>query len=191
MRHRLFVDTETTGLLDTKPYIIQIGFLLANNLREVASYHTLIDPEGQWEIPDDMVRIHGITTEMCVATGIPIRDALTLFEQYAYMAAQLVAHNWEFDSAVIDLELKRLGIPGNYYNDVRQFCTMKMATDICQFQFKGSNSKRKYRYPKLGEAYQFFTKHEMQDAHTAYGDVRACRTVYQYLQNAGVSDMWS
>jgi DNA polymerase-3 subunit epsilon len=192
MARFFFFDTETTDLLEKHPHIVQLGLLLTSGGREVASFHTLIDPEGQWEVPEQSTRVHGITTEMCLDTGIPIRDALMVFEQFAYMAGRLVAHNYEFDSAVIDLELKRLGRQGNYYNDVRQLCTMKAATPICQIPFaSGGRGNKKFKYPKLNEAYRHFTKHEMQDAHTAYGDVRACRTVFQYLQNAGASDMWS
>lgn len=186
---RIFLfDTETTGFLETNPHIVQLGLLLISEEREVASFHTLIDPEGQWEVPPDSTRVHGITMEMCLDTGIPIRDALTTFEQFAYMAGRLVAHNYEFDATVIDIELKRLNFPGNYFNDVRQFCTMKAATNICQIPFSnGGRGSKKYKYPKLDEAYRFFTKNEMSDAHTAWGDVRACRTVFQYLQSAGAT----
>ena len=183
---RVFLfDTETTGFLDTKPHIVQLGFLLMSDDREVASFHTLIDPEGQWEVPPDSTKVHGITTEMCLDTGIPIRDALMTFEQFAYMAGRLVAHNYEFDSTVIDMELIRLGLPGNYFSDVRQYCTMKAATDVCQIPFaSGGRGGKKFKYPKLDEAYRHFTQREMSDAHTAWGDVRACHTVFQYLQSA-------
>lgn len=185
MRICFFFDTETTGFLETKPHIVQLGLLLTSGPREVASFHTLIDPEGQWEIPPESTKVHGITTEMCRDTGIPFRDALMVFEQFAYMAGLLVAHNYEFDATVIDMEMKRLNLPGNYFNDVRQFCTMKASTDICQIPFSnGGRGSRKFKYPKLDEAYRFFTQRDMSDAHTAYGDVRACHTVFQYLESA-------
>lgn len=181
-RRQLILDTETTGFLNTKPHIVQLGLLLICDGREAASFHTLIDPEGQWEVPPDSTKVHGITTEMCMDTGIPIRDALILFEQLAYMAGNLVAHNWEFDSAVLDLELDRIGIRTNYYTDGRQICTMKEATDVCKLPFANpGKGGRRYKYPSLAEAYRHFTGREMENAHTAWGDVRACYTVYQHL----------
>jgi len=188
-RRVLFLDTETTGLPPRRgegsewPHITQLGFMLVCDGREAALFHSLIEPDG-WEIPDDIARLTGITTQMCRDTGIPIADALLLFKQYNDMVGAVVAHNYEFDSAILDKEMSRLGFLAEMFSDVRQFCTMKAATQIVKA--KGQNSRGSFnKYPKLHECYSFFTGREMAVdgfvAHTAIGDVRACRVIYDHI----------
>lgn len=190
----LFFDTETTGLPPKRgentpwPRIIQLGFMLVADGSEVALFHCLIEPDG-WEVPEESTRIHGITTQMCRDSGIPITDAMLTFKLFSDMAGVLVAHNYKFDSAVIDKELLRLGFQAETFSDVRQFCTMKATTDIIKLQ--ATNSRRSYnKYPRLTEAYSHFTGRDMAAdglaAHSAIGDVQACRVIYDYIRANGI-----
>lgn len=196
---RLIFDTETTGLLPQRgqgvnPHLVQLGALLMvdrdilngagdsnmDQFREAAHFHCLIRPDG-WEIPAEATRIHHITTEDCMRSGLDLVDALSIFREMANIANEIIAHNYEFDSCVLDLEYRNIGQQGWLWQDERQFCTMKAATQVVKAQ--GTNARGSFtKYPKLTEAHQFFIGKPFDGEHTAIGDVRACWSVYQALQ---------
>lgn len=107
MTRSVLFDTETTGLDPaTGDRVIEVAALeLVNDLPTGRHYHTLIHPDR--DIPDDAVRIHGITLERLA--GAPrfaeIADALLDF----FGDGRLVAHNAPFDFGFLDAELVRLG----------------------------------------------------------------------------------
>jgi len=196
MRQRqFFFDTETTCLFPKRgeqgpmPNIIQLGFMLVDEGREQALFHCLIKPNG-WTIPEESKRIHGITTEMCERCGIPIDEAMLIFKTFSSELGLMIAHNYEFDSAIVDLELRRLGFEAGTFSDPRQFCTMKASTEMVGAV--GTNSRGTFtKYPKLHEAYSFFTGRDMAGdgfaAHSAIGDVQACRVIYDHILAARVA----
>jgi DNA polymerase-3 subunit epsilon len=107
MTRSVLFDTETTGLDPaTGDRVIEVAALeLVNDLPTGRHYHTLIHPDR--DIPDDAVRIHGIT--LTRLAGAPrfaaIADALLDF----FGDGRLVAHNAPFDFGFLDAELARLG----------------------------------------------------------------------------------
>jgi DNA polymerase-3 subunit epsilon len=107
MTRSVLFDTETTGLDPaTGDRVIEVAALeLVNDLPTGRHYHTLIHPDR--DIPDDAVRIHGIT--LARLAGAPrfaeIADALLAF----FGDGRLVAHNAPFDFGFLDAELVRLG----------------------------------------------------------------------------------
>lgn len=182
----LFFDTETTGLIPKRgeggeqPHLVQLGALLVVDGHESALFSCLIRPDG-WEIPAEATKIHGITTEMCEQAGLDLVDALMVFKELAWRAGRIVAHNYEFDACLLDIEFHRLGQAGFLFGDGRQYCTMKAATQIVKAQ--GKNSQGSFtKYPKLIEAHQFFLGAPFEGIHTAIGDVRACRAVFDAMQ---------
>jgi DNA polymerase-3 subunit epsilon len=68
----LFFDTETTGLPlfhepsedPRQPHLVQLAAVLVDidTRKTLGSLDLTIAPDG-WEIPDDVVKIHGITNE--------------------------------------------------------------------------------------------------------------------------------
>lgn len=107
-------DTETTG-----PH--------PNSCRLVTACIAWIDGSGtttprvrEWladpgvEIPDDVAKIHGITTEKARAEGRPLADvvpevAAQLLDA-AGMTIPVVAYNAMFDFTLLDRETRRLGM---------------------------------------------------------------------------------
>ena len=106
MSRSILFDTETTGLDPLKgDRIVEIAALeLINDLPTGQHFHALIDPER--EIPDDVVRIHGITGAH--VAGKPkfaeIVDKLLEF----IGEGSLIAHNAPFDFRFVNAELARL-----------------------------------------------------------------------------------
>jgi len=109
MTRSVLFDTETTGLdpLNGDRVIEVAAVELVNDLPTGRHFHALIDPERG--IPDEVVRIHGITDEK--VRGKPkfseiAGDLLAFFGE-----DRLVAHNAAFDFGFLDAEFARLDLP--------------------------------------------------------------------------------
>jgi len=108
MRSVLF-DTETTGLDPlTGDRVLEVAAIeLVNDLPTRNHFHRLIHP--QRDIPEEVVRIHGITMDK-------VRDAPRFAEIVDDLLAffgegSLVAHNAPFDFGFLNAELARCGRP--------------------------------------------------------------------------------
>lgn len=102
------LDTETTGFYPKGgDRIVDIGCVELTKDGKISKdyFHEFIDPERN--IPDDVIKVHGITNEMVQGkpTFAQIADK---FIDYI-KGARLIIHNAPFDVAFIDEELKRVG----------------------------------------------------------------------------------
>lgn len=186
----LFFDTETTGLpLDYRapltdtanwPRVVQLAWaLFAPDGEELASQCDLIRPDG-WMVPPAM--IHGISHAQAVAAGRPLRAALAEFSAAAQQASTLVAHNFEFDRAILGAEYARLAQP-DPIPARRAVCTMRATTNYCAIP---SPTGRGYKWPKLVELHRAVFQEDFDDAHDALADVRATARCYWALRRQGV-----
>ena len=108
MTRAVLFDTETTGLEWVQGHrVIEIAALeLVNDLPTGRHFHALIDPER--DIPDDAIRIHGITSSH--VAGKP-RFAAVADELLGFFGdGKLIAHNAPFDFGFVNAELDRLGL---------------------------------------------------------------------------------
>ena len=106
----IVLDTETTGFKPEDGHrVIEIGCVeLVNHLPSGLTRQWYINPER--EVPEDAVRVHGITTEFL--TDKPLfRDIVVEFLDFIG-DSPLVAHNAAFDVTFLNAELKRLALPG-------------------------------------------------------------------------------
>ncbi len=109
MTRAVLFDTETTGLDPLSgDRVIEIAALeLEGDLPTGRSFHRLIHPER--DIPDEVVRIHGITLDH-------VREApkfVELVEELLEFLGDgpLIAHNAAFDFGFLDAEFARAGHP--------------------------------------------------------------------------------
>jgi DNA polymerase-3 subunit epsilon len=123
MSRAILFDTETTGLDPAAgDRVIEIAALeLLNDLPTGRHFHRLVDPER--DVPDDVVRVHGITA--LHLRGKPrfaeiVTDLLEFLDD-----GRLIAHNAAFDFAFLDAELARLGMPR--LDPGRMLCTLELA----------------------------------------------------------------
>lgn len=197
MNLALFYDTETTGLPDFKapsesahqPHIVQLAALLVDvDTREtIQSMDVIIRPDG-WEIPEEVSRVHGITTEHAADVGIPERMAVSMFMEL-WSGRNRVAHNQQFDARILRIALMRHmdEQAADIWKGGAAECTAIMATPICQIPPTAKMVKagfNKFKTPNLSEAYRHFTGKELQNAHSAMADVLACRDVYFAIKGA-------
>jgi DNA polymerase III epsilon subunit-like protein len=157
----LFFDTETTGLPKNRdpahkgpenwPHMVSISWVLQDGsiIRERKSF--IIKPD--WIIPEDSIRIHGITQERAVRDGFYLRDVMNQF--LAIEHDYLIGHNIDFDlNVLVNACMWDLHLPMPRFG--RQFCTMKLSTDLLRIPF--GNGRIGNKPPKLGELYEYVLK---------------------------------
>ena len=114
------LDTETTGLpkrwdapvtdSDNWPRCIQIAWQLHDGMGNVVEHQDyLIQPDG-FNIPFDAEKIHGISTELAQAKGIPLREMMHKFSEALSKTKFLVGQNVGFDINIMGAEFHRLGL---------------------------------------------------------------------------------
>lgn len=101
------VDLETHALAEgAQARICEIGAIKTREEKELERFQTLVNP-GE-PIPQDAVRIHGITTEM-VREAPPFPQVAPAFREFT-RGTVFVAHNTAFDLVVLNEELRRAGM---------------------------------------------------------------------------------
>lgn len=102
----IVLDTETTGLKPEDGHrIVEIGCVeLIDHVPSGQVFHRYLNP--QREMPEESVRIHGLTAEF-LADKPAFADIAE--ELFAFIAdAPLVIHNAEFDLKFLNTELERI-----------------------------------------------------------------------------------
>ncbi len=191
----LFFDTETTGFVQDRlpvdhpdqPYIVQLAAELTEDDGEpVAGFSFIIDPGiGEITIPTKASDVHGITDERAVALGVSAEFALSAFTHLYQRADLVVAHNIKFDRAVIETAISR------HYRKIMPlrkplFCTMEAATPIVNLpptERMLAAGFNKPKPPKLEECIRHFFDEDLEGAHDALIDVRACSRVFFHLKS--------
>jgi DNA polymerase-3 subunit epsilon len=190
----LVFDTETNGkiknyslkpskdTLDNFPRVAQLAFGLYKENGDLRiAYNFIIKPDG-WEIPKEKFFIdHNLTTERCELIGIPIKDALNQFLVEIQNSQYLIAHNISFDHPVLSSEMIRLGLSSS--RKLEKICTMKSTMDFCQLP---PYRYGEYKYPKLEELHRKLFDCEFEDAHDAFGDVKATAKCFFELKKRGI-----
>lgn len=190
----LIFDTETTGLpkkwkapltdFDNWPRIVQLAwqchdlegnFLFAKN--------HIIKPEG-FTIPNDVVEVHGISTEIANEKGIPLKKALIDFINDVEKAKFIIGHNVEFDINIIGSELLRCGMK-EIISTAPRFCTKVESTEFCAIRNKSGGLKS----PTLTELHLKLFNEPFPEAHNAAADVEATsRCFLELIRVDGVNN---
>lgn len=182
----LFYDTETTGLpawskpsgSDDQPHIVQLAAIKVDpeTRKETEFMDVIIKPEG-WVIPDEVAKIHGITTERAMDEGIDESVALDMFLSLWSPDKLRVGHNQSFDERILRIAIKRFKDDdlAEAWKGGKKACTGLLSKPICRMLPK---NRYGYKMPKLSEAFKHFNGWDFDDAHSALGDTRACMSVY-------------
>jgi DNA polymerase-3 subunit epsilon len=185
-----FFDTETTGIprrydapvsdLANWPRVVQIAWMTCTPAGdELACSETIIVPEG-FQIPPEVSRIHGITTERARKEGRALSIVLQEFTLVVQECKTLVAHNMSFDAAVLGAEFLRAKL-ANPLTSRKQICTMLAATNHCRLP-----GSRGYKWPKLHELHTKLFGAGLDQSHRALADVRACAKCFFELLRLGI-----
>lgn len=192
----LIFDTETTGLarqnLDhvdpRQPMPIQLGMKLdAENRVERHASNVLIRPEG-WTMDEGAMKATGLSDQIATDYGTHIITAVELFLDILGHADVVVAHNAAFDIIIMRRAAKVYAeMTGQTYVDPFEgktlICTMFASQNIVKALPK---RRGEWKWPKLEECVRFFWNEQLEGAHDALVDVRACARVYYHLLDEGV-----
>lgn len=142
----------------------------------------VVRPDG-YTIPDEVAAIHGITTDIALRSGVPLKVAIVAFCHMMQAAETLVFHNSEFDCKILDIAMHR----AEY---VRQRpmtkCTMRLATPVLKLppteKMLAKGMTRHYKRPSLQEAHTALLGEGFTGSHNAITDARACARVFFKLK---------
>ncbi|MBK9635062.1 MAG: WG repeat-containing protein [Bacteroidetes bacterium] len=169
----LFIDIETNGLplsynkhytdINNWPRIVQIAWIICDDKKEVITERCFIIKPIDFDIPDNVVKVHGITKQIALAKGLPIAFVLNLLEEESKDCTHFVAHNIAFDAPIIKAEFLRANVEFSL-NDKTEICTMQSSIEYCGF----TNNK----YPKLEELYFKLFNKKPENLHDALQDIK-------------------
>lgn len=195
-----FYDFETTGFPlwakpssdPGQPHIVQCAAVMvdADTRETIQSFDLIAKPDG-WDIPEEVAKIHGITTEGALAAGLPEELVISALLTFHSIASLRIGHNQPFDARIMRIALKRFKrfaseAVADDWRAGESFCTQSASTPICKLPpspkmlAAGRNGNKT---ANLGEAYQHFMGKPMENAHTAMGDVLATMAVYWAIQD--------
>jgi DNA polymerase III epsilon subunit-like protein len=192
----LVFDTETTGLpternasfLDVEkwPHIVQLSYVVYDTIEKsiVKIVDAIISVDtSKVTISNESIAIHGITPEICHEKGIPIKEVLLDFNETMQSVDFIIGHNISFDKRIIMVECIRQKMMQKFtINGIKkkEFCTMKLGTEICKLEKTNPNTGEKYfKFPTLGELYHhLFQINAPAQLHNAYVDVLVCLRCY-------------
>lgn len=188
---KLFLDTETTGLptgckgyenypnpLDYKSYdtsrMVQIGCIITDDDSNIIStYSSIVKPNG-YEIPEFVVKIHGIDTNKAENEG---KDINVIFEELFPLISEckeFIAHNVLFDYNILLSEVFRA-------EDNKMLEILMLMKKTCTKKL-GREKFRLYKDPKLTELYKLcFPNKEWIQKHEALDDCMKCYECYRSI----------
>ena len=182
----LVFDTECTSLLPkikniTKfnvkefPYVVQMSWIVYDlELKKVIKTKDFI---VKVDVHISNSQIHGITDDISQEKGVDIGGVLGQFVEDIMEVDMLVAHNYGFDTRVIEAELFRLDktkeIQWLYKKDY--YCTMMETIDFCGLEGKFYGS---FKYARLQELHIKLFNCEFQNAHNSLADVNSTLRCY-------------
>lgn len=183
-------DTETTGLPTERnpsitetekwPHIIQISYILYDDetCKILNLQDHIIHLDEKVQISEESIAIHGITRFTSNKKGIPIKDALYLFNISLQQADLVVGHNISFDKRMVMVESIRNKIPQYFTRyGVRkpEYCTMKTTIELCGIEKINMTTGEKYfKYPTLSELHEKLFREKPKGTHDSMADIMIC-----------------
>ena len=163
------IDIETTGLYKEFDYIIEVAAIKYQDGVETDKLVSLINPQAK--IPQDAIRVHGITNKH-VSKAFTIQEFMPILLSYLGDSL-LVAHNASFDIGFIEVWARRLG-----YNPVWNYVdTISIAKRLLP-------GLPNYKQQTILDAIGFAQK----EYHRAEADCRGCAEIMNIGINSHVAN---
>ena len=201
MTRFMIFDTETTGLpergvyvvenhnLHLWPHIVQLSYIIYDNeINEIIKQKdTIIKIPNNIIVPDNVVLIHGITSEISKSIGKDCVSSLIEFMEDYSKIDVLIAHNVKFDVNMIRVELLRHVLYDEFNklkDSKKHYCTMTSTIKLCNLKYTNRWGSESSKFPKLIELHQhlFNTEVEKTNLHNALNDVLICLRCYFKLK---------
>jgi len=159
--------------------LVQIAWMQCDNSGKILSSSNYMVKPRNFIIPEDAVKIHGISTEIAMNEGVALNIVLSEFSTAISQSSILIAHNMAFDEKVVGAEFLREKIESGLFT-IPKICTMERSTDYCKLGHYG------YKWPSLSELYFKLFDKNFEDAHDAVVDVKACAECFFRLKHEGI-----
>lgn len=198
----LVFDTETSGKAAFKepsvsplqPNLVQLGCLLVDldSGKELAALDLIVFPSS-WDIPQEAALIHGVSTGLAKKVGVNLDTAVNTFLDLVDVCDVVVAHNIAFDKIIMERATAMVNLAQGEevidpFAGKPLFCTMRAATPIVKKKSRRPLHDEDYKWPKLSECVEFFFNEELENAHSAIVDCRACaRILVKMVENGQIS----
>jgi len=207
----LVFDTETTGLPKSKimnpdtlnlwPYTVQFSYVIYDtNLNDiVVSSDKIVKLKDGITMPEDSIKIHGITTEISQKNGINIETIINEFFSHLRDVDLLVGHNVSFDINMIKVELLRLIYEAKFIseNEVKECkynlhfltnyknicCTLQESIDLCNIKAIDKFGKEYTKFPKLLELHQKLFESVPNNLHNSFNDILVTLRCFMKLKH--------
>jgi DNA polymerase III epsilon subunit-like protein len=208
----LVFDTETTGLPKSKimnpdtlnlwPHTVQFSYVIYDtNLNDIiVSNDSIVKLKDDITIPEDSIKIHGITNESSHKNGINIELILNEFFSHLRNVDLLVGHNISFDINMIKVELLRFiyDTKSNISeNEVKEYkynlhfltnyknicCTLQESIDLCNIKAIDKFGKEYIKFPKLLELHQKLFESTPNNLHNSFNDILITLRCYMKLKH--------
>lgn len=201
----LIFDVETSGLipkgepaLDLCPYILQLSFIVFNveTLTVEQKYNNYINIPSKVKILPEIEKLTGITRAKC-NSGVVVVEALNALYDAYIKCSKVIAHNIEFDSKMVRIELARnhgrktlhlcelLTRGFELANKKERYCTMGNSIELCSIVVEAIDRKGEtYQYkkfPKLSELHQKLFGVIPENLHDSMVDTMVCLKCYMKM----------
>ena len=186
----LVFDTETTGLIPKResisntnnwPHIVQLSWIIFDlTQKKIVKTEDYI-VKCAVDIPEESTKIHKISNSISQKLGIPIKEAIDLFEKDEKTCDKVVAHNLDFDKLMIMVECERLKYNHIFVKDYQalwECCTMKESTEYCNIVRLRKNNSSYVKYPSLTELYFKLFEKKPVGVHNSLVDSLVCLRCY-------------
>ena len=188
----LIFDTETTGLprswkapltdTDNWPRCVQIAWQLHDKMGEIIEHKDFLIRPDCFDVPYEVEKIHGISTELAANEGHELSEVLDSFSQAVSKAKYIVGQNVSFDVNVWGCEFHRAGKDIDWTSmPVLDTCTEKTAL-LCEIP---GGRGGKFKLPNLTELYSHLFNETFTEAHNATADVEATTRCFLELLRLG------
>lgn len=173
-------DCETTGKLNWRkpatapgqPRVVSIGMVAWSDdgQTELGNFYAIIRPEG-FVIDNfsEACEINGITQELAMECGIPIKTALSALDQWLHRARYIGFYNADFDVQMLNGESERVGRPTQLIAEKVRCLKIAYTSLVKKAPNPGFTD---YAWPKLEEAYEWLYGVKPEGAHNALHDSR-------------------
>lgn len=199
MTYILCFDTESTGLPDHKapsdhpdqPHLVEIGAILYDVEAGMAraTFSMIVQPTWQGEVPEEALRIHGISSALAARVGVPLNVVVRAFAELMSLGDLTIAYNAGHDRKIMKTAWLRSGGAREGFDNtwrpdlVRDIA--RRATSVCQMpptEAMKARTSFKFKTPKLIEAYPILFGESFKGAHGALQDCRAALRVWNELE---------
>jgi DNA polymerase III epsilon subunit-like protein len=208
----LVFDTETTGLPKSKimnpdtlnlwPHIVQFSYVIYDTILNdiVHSSDSIVKLKDGITIPEDSIKIHGVTNEISQKNGTNIEVILNEFFSHLRNIDLLVGHNVSFDINMIKVELLRFIYETKYNileDDVKTYkynlhfltnyknicCTLQDSIDLCNIKAIDKFGKEYIKFPKLLELHQKLFESTPNNLHNSFNDILVTLRCFMKLKH--------